>query len=265
MQFPNWLNYALLLTFYGVIMAPRNEELAALYELLEEMTLAEDKKLASLPSEWLKRIENWLMISFVITILVFLCFAGWYRYGPGAPVVKMIGVLHVTNGILIVISLLYFATISIGLYQFIRQHRRKSFALILRRLESDLLDDAQFLGRLAEFDKITLEYGLLQYKHRWSTVDGRVSLLVGDIRKIGIFPAFAAAATSVTILAKQDSSFMLWTPLILACCFYLIAFYATGRRERPDQVIALLELVIRHAKEHDLARERQSSVAQTTQ
>ncbi|CEE23324.1 hypothetical protein XACJM35_2420001 [Xanthomonas citri pv. citri] len=58
---------------------------------------------------------------------------------------------------------------------------------------------------------------------------------------------------------------MLWTPLILACCFYLIAFYATGRRERPDQVIALLELVIRHAKEHDLARERQSRVAQTTQ
>ncbi|CEH37824.1 hypothetical protein XACLG97_10320002 [Xanthomonas citri pv. citri] len=43
MQFSNWLNYALLLTFYGVIMAPRNEELAALYELLEEMTLAEDK------------------------------------------------------------------------------------------------------------------------------------------------------------------------------------------------------------------------------
>lgn len=52
----------------------------------------------------------------------------------------------------------------------------------------------------------------------------------------------------VTILAKQDSSFMLWAPLILACCFYLIAFYATGRRERPDQVIALLELVIRHER-----------------
>lgn len=33
----NWLNYALLLTFYGVTMAPRTEELAALYELLEEM------------------------------------------------------------------------------------------------------------------------------------------------------------------------------------------------------------------------------------
>ncbi|WP_407315462.1 hypothetical protein [Pseudomonas sp. nanlin1] len=260
MQFPNWLNYALLLTFYGVTMAPRTEELAALYELLEEMTLAEDKKISSLSSEWLKKIENWLMISFLITILVFLCFAAWYRYGPDAPVVKMIGAMQVTNWVLLLIALLYFGTLSIGFYQFFRQHRRKSSALILKRLESDLLDDAQFLGRLAEFDKITLEYGLLQYKHRWSTVDGRVSLLVGDIRKIGIFPAFAAAAISVTILAKQDSSFMLWAPLILACCFYLIAFYATGRRERPDQVIALLELIIRQGKEHDLAVKPQSSI-----
>ncbi|WP_253956544.1 hypothetical protein [Xanthomonas vasicola] len=246
------MNYALLLTFYGVIMAPRNEELAALYELLEEMTLAEDKHFSSLSSEWLNKIEKWLMISFLITILVFLCFAAWYRYGPDAPVVQMIGAMQVSNWVLLLIALLYFGTLSIGFYQFFRQHRRKSSALILKRLESDLLDDAQFLGRLAEFDKITLEYGLLQYKHRWSTVDGRVSLLVGDIRKIGIFPAFAAAAISVTILAKQDSSFMLWAPLILACCFYLIAFYATGRRERPDQVIALLELVTRHAKQHDL-------------
>ncbi|WIX25420.1 hypothetical protein PUV44_24045 [Xanthomonas arboricola pv. corylina] len=39
----NWLNNALFLTFYGVTRAPRNEELAALYDLLEEMTLAEDK------------------------------------------------------------------------------------------------------------------------------------------------------------------------------------------------------------------------------
>ncbi|AZU14339.1 hypothetical protein AC611_16985 [Xanthomonas phaseoli pv. phaseoli] len=260
MQFLNWLNYALLLTFYGVTMAPRNEELAALYELLEEMTLAEDKKFSSLSSEWLKKIENWLMISFLITILVILGFAALYRYGPDAPVVNMIGAMQVANWVLLFIALLYFVTLSIGFYQFFRQHRRKSFALILRRLESDLLDDAQFLGRLDEFDKTTLEYGLLQYKHRWSTVDGRVSLLVGDIRKIGIFPAFAAAAISATILAKQDSSFMLWAPLILACCFYLIAFYATGRRERPDQVIALLELVIRHAKEHNLTVKPQSII-----
>ncbi|WP_219812151.1 hypothetical protein [Pseudomonas syringae] len=71
-------------------MAPRNEELAALYELPEEMTLAEGKTFSSFSSEWLKKIENWLMISFLITILVILCFAAWYRYGPDAPVVKMI-------------------------------------------------------------------------------------------------------------------------------------------------------------------------------
>ncbi|KCX01666.1 hypothetical protein DK27_04115 [Xanthomonas arboricola pv. pruni] len=248
-----------MLTFYGVSMAPLNEEVAALYKLLEEMTLAEDKNFASLPSKWLKKIENWLMISFLITILVILFFAAWYRYGPDAPVVKMIGAIQVTNWVLLFISLLYFVTLSIGLYQLFRQHRRKSFALILRRLERDLLDDAQFIGRLAEFDKITLEYGLLQYKHRWSTVDGRVSLLVGDIRKIGIFPAFAAAAISVTILAKQGSSFMLWAPLILTCCFYLLAFYAIGRRERPDQVIALIELAIRYVKQHDLEINAQSN------
>ncbi|MCD5973686.1 hypothetical protein [Pseudomonas quasicaspiana] len=90
--------------------------------------------------------------------------------------------------------------------------------------------------------------------------DSMFCSVVGDIRKIDIFPAFAAVAISVTILAKQDSIFMLWAPLILACCFYLISFYATGRRERPDQLIALLELVIRHAKEHDLTVKPQSSI-----
>lgn len=69
------------------------------------------------------------MISFLITILVILCFAAWYRYGPDAPVVKMIGAMQVTNWVLLFIALLYFVTLSIGLYQFFRQHRRKSFLI----------------------------------------------------------------------------------------------------------------------------------------
>ncbi|QNM61124.1 hypothetical protein XHV734_2344 [Xanthomonas hortorum pv. vitians] len=39
------------------------------------MTLAEGKTFSSFSSEWLKKIEDWLMISFLITILVILCFA----------------------------------------------------------------------------------------------------------------------------------------------------------------------------------------------
>ncbi|WP_235857404.1 hypothetical protein [Xanthomonas cissicola] len=110
------------------------------------------------------------------------------------------------------------------------------------------MDDAQFLVRLAEFDKITLEYGLLHYKHRWSTVDGRVSLLVGDIRKIGIFPAFAAAATSCHYPSQARQYFHAVGALDPGLLFLSDRFYATGRRERPDQVIALLELVIRHER-----------------
>lgn len=71
----------------------------------------------------------------------------------------------------------------------------------------------------------------------------------GDVRKLGLFPALAAASLSATTLLKEDSTFFLWAPVILACCFYLIAFHAFSQRERPEQVIALLEYAVQYADE----------------
>jgi hypothetical protein len=95
-----------------------------------------------------------------------------------------------------------------------------------------------------------MEYGLIQYRHHCGISDGRVAMLAGDIRKIGLFPALTAAAMSAAALLKEGGSNpFLWAPLILACCFYLVGFVLTNQRERASQVVALLEYAVNHTDE----------------
>ena len=103
--------------------------------------------------------------------------------------------------------------------------------------------------RLQSFNRATLEYAQLQYRHSWTSFDKRVSILAGDLRKIGLFPALAAIAMSAGTLLGENSNVYLCVPLILAGSFYLIAFFALAQRERSDQVIALLEYAVSHT--HD--------------
>lgn len=49
-------------------------------------------------------------------------------------------------------------------------------------------------------------------------------------------------------LLKNDGNIYLWMPLILAACFYLMVFHAQSRRERPQQVVELLDYAVRHAE-----------------
>jgi hypothetical protein len=63
---------------------------------------------------------------------------------------------------------------------------------MLSALKKDLHLDEKFITRLLRFDKETLAYGLLQYRYRWSFAEGRIVLISGELRKLGIFPALAA-------------------------------------------------------------------------
>jgi hypothetical protein len=138
-------------------------------------------------------------------------------------------------------------TSAIDLYRMIRRERKTPFAAVLASFKNDLDSDADFLARLWAFDKPTLAYAFVQYSHRWNVLDGRQAVIAGDIRKLGLFPALAAAAMSAATLLKEDSMFVLWAPLILACCFYVIASWIVPLRERPAQVVALLKYAIEHA------------------
>ncbi len=226
----------------------QHEKIDALFQLLKEMTLYVRKNAVSTFSRWMERIEKVLMIVFATTLIALVIAAVWYRPESGKPVH---GVPEPVNAIYLLgmfSAVLYLITATIDLAGLLWRSRREHFAAILRPLEKDLFGDASFVARLSVFDKPILEYGLVQYRHCCGISDGRVAMLAGDIRKIGLFPALMAAALSAAALLKEGGSNpFLWAPLILACCFYLVGFVVNGQRERASQVIALLEYAVSYA------------------
>src|SRR5687768_8169372 len=113
--------------------------------------------------------------------------------------------------------------------------------------------DAKFITQLLTFDKATLAYGLLKYRHRWLSSEGRAAAFVGDLRKVGLLPALTAPAAlliSAATLLKDHSSPFLWRGLVITVAIFviynLIAFAVFLSRERPQQVIQLLEYAIQH-------------------
>ncbi|WP_159915772.1 hypothetical protein [Pantoea sp. 18069] len=222
-----------------------SEKLNALFQLLEEMTRPRASIKTFTPGKIAQCLEKWSMYGFLGTIVVFLVMIAWQRYGTTSP-----GFRHILLGVYLLhlaLSLTYLITVTVGSLSILWRHRKKPFAAMLAALKRDLQQDADTLKELWTFDKATLAYGLLQYRHRWSSFDGRIAMISGDVRKLGLFPALAAVSISAATLLKEDSNLYLWAPVILAACFYLVAFVAHASRERPQQVIELLEYAIQHA------------------
>src|SRR5690348_404096 len=227
---------------------PQREKLDALFCLLREMTLCVRRAAADTFTRWMERIEKTLMIAFITTMTAFVIVVVWYRLASGE---SFHGVRGSINAIYLISTLwaaLYLLTAIIYIASMLWRHRHERFAAILRPLEKDLAGDVDFLAQLRDFDKPTLTYGLVQYRHHYLASDGRVAMLAGDIRKIGLFPALMAVAVAAAALLKESGSNpFLWAPLVLACCFYLVSVIVVGQRERASQVIALLEYAIGHA------------------
>lgn len=227
---------------------PKREKLDALFRLLKEMTLCVRKVTTDPFTRWMEQIEKMLMTAFVVTMTLLVIVVVWYRLTSSPP---FHGVHESINAIYLIGMLwaaLYLLAAIIYIASMLWRHRHERFAAILKPLEKDLTGDVDFLARLQDFDKPTLTYGLVQYRHHYAASDGRIAMLAGDIRKIGLFPALMAAAVAAAALLKESSSNpFLWAPLVLACCFYSVSVIVTGQRERASQVIALLEYAINDA------------------
>ena len=91
--------------------------------------------------------------------------------------------------------------------------------------------DAELITQLLTFDKATLVYGLLQYRFRWLSFQDRSAALIGDFRKLGIFPALVALVISAPEFLK-DSNPLLWSLLALVAILYIVAFDAALSRQR---------------------------------
>lgn len=144
------------------------------------------------------------------------------------------------------LALAFFLSILFDAGQVLWRGRKRRFVWLLAFTHLDLRADADYVSRLRTYDKSTLEYALLQYRYRVELQDGCVSMLAGELRKIGFFPALAASAVAASTMLKNGSLTLLWGAVILAAGFSCMALFAQVQRERPQQVINLLEFAIDH-------------------
>lgn len=221
------------------------ERLNVLFSLLEEMTQSKisDPKLA--PSLIVQRLEKYPLIGSLPTALVFLVLVAWQRLGTTPP--GFHDVLLVVYLLLVLLPFVSLVTVSASSFYVMWRHRKQPYSPMWITLENDLHRDAKWITQLLTFDKSTLDYGLLQYRHHWSSLEGRAAVLAGDLRKLGLFPAWAALSMAAATLRTEDGNLFVWSPMIAAAIFYLVAFVAFLSRERPQQVIQLLEYAIQHA------------------
>lgn len=227
-----------------------DENLNKLFLLLKEMTLQAKKADSPFsPSRTVQRIESGLLIGFAATMLVLVAVVARYQLPSQPPPHGLPGSVAAIYLFGMLLATLYVAAVTVNGVRIVWRYRHERFPAILGALESDLKVDAAFLAQLWAFDKPTLEYSLVQYRNQWERLDKRLASLTGDIRRIGLFPALTAAAMTAAPLMKDGSSLPFWGPLIIACCFYVLAFIAVNQRARPEQVITLLEYAVTYAGE----------------
>jgi hypothetical protein len=189
---------------------------------------------------YIQRAEEYSKRGFLFTTFVFLVLVAWQHYGTMPPGFYVLLAVCVLLQLFVLVHLMTFVATTWHL-------RKQHSSTMLTALKNDLHHDAKFITELWTFDKATLAYGLLQYRHRWSFLEGRVAVIAGELRKLGLFPALAAVSLSAATLLKEDSNLFLWVPVIAAACIYLVALDALVSLERPQQVIQLLEYAIQHA------------------
>lgn len=218
-----------------------------LFTLLNEMTLAKHGENAFSPPKNFQTIEKVLIITYTLSLLILVSAAIYVReFIETTEATQAILYLYLFN---LSISIAYLITITSGLIVIFWKQRKAPHSAIMYRLSFDMQGDAEFLKKLYSFDKHILEYGLIQYRQSWGISENRVSLLAGNLRNLGLFPALAAASIAASKLIEEGSSLPLWLPIILAAVFSIMGAYALGQRERPQQVIELLEYAVQHSKE----------------
>lgn len=144
----------------------------------------------------------------------------------------------------IVPAMAYFLLFFYDAGKMLLEQRRNPWGTIYKQFQADMVFDAAYIEQLKAFPKDMLKYALVQYRHRWSRVDGRVMLLSGDVKKLGLFPGLLAILVATPKLWEGPWSTWIWPAVAMAGGFYLIAFLVIASGERRAQVFDLLEYAI---------------------
>lgn len=215
------------------------ERLNKLFSLLEKMTKSKitNPKLA-LPL-YIQRAEKHSKRGFLFTAFMFLVLAAWQHYGTMRPGFYVLFAVYVLLQLFVLVHVMTFVATTWHL-------RKQHSSTMLIAVKSDLHHDMGFITELWKFDKTTLAYGLIQYRHRWSSFERRLALLN---RKPGLFAVVAIliSLSAALLLEEKDSHLLYWGLGLAAVILYAAKFEAFVSLERPQQVIQLLEYAIQHA------------------
>ncbi|WP_152246754.1 hypothetical protein [Xanthomonas sp. LMG 12462] len=237
-------------------MAFPEESLNQLSQLLERMTRPDDRpRHVPKGSRTKKRTELGFIIAVVVnTVLAIVSIAVDRRYPGILPVQLSYAWLLLP----VIPAVGFFAMFFYDMGRMFLEEKRNPWGTIFKQFQTDMLHDAPYIQELKAFPKPMLEYALLQYRHRWSRVDGRAMLLSGDIRKLGLFPGLLAIIVGISKLLENASLPWIWQVASLVGAFQFLAFFVGATGERRAQVIELLEHAIAHAE--PMPSESQASV-----
>ena len=231
--------------------------LTEIAKVLAEMTRASRQKRASASIE---RIGYGLSLAFLIVELaglgILIAVLLLYKSLSAATVVNL--ARFVGYGMSVAAILAMFG-ILLSSVPFISRLRKDPFFALLELIHVDMTLYAPFVTRLHGFPKSGLEYALLHYVFHRDGLEGRIALLSGELKKIGLFPALLAVAIGAQKVIGESTNPWLWMPVILAGCFYFMAFASSDKPEKMTQVVKLLEYAITQYPDGEVSTSATSS------
>ncbi|WP_139051295.1 hypothetical protein [Xanthomonas cannabis] len=225
------------------------QQLDSIFFIFKEMT--EDKRPlyeASTP-KLLARIESTSLKFFIFSLLLLIAFSALSNAFSAIKEHKDF-VFLILSAPMGISWFTYILSVVAGVI-FIYFRQRKipgKHSLIMKRIQRDIEEDYGHVVSLKKYPKHLLEYAFMQYKATWNVMNDRTALIVGDLKKLGLMPALAAAALSASRLIKEDANLILWLPVAMATCMYLVAFIAMASRERLHYVTEIISYVISQAE-----------------
>ncbi len=217
--------------------------LAEILGILNELTSEKPLSLPSTTATWPYLLERSLLIAYVgvlvITAASAVVTAATSLQEPAEPYLQS----GFFTGFVLVVAYILSSLVNAVIAN--RRARKDPTPAMLRRMRRDTIQDWKQIQLLRAFPKHLVEYALTQYKWHWDMLEQRVGLFSGDLRRLGLAPALAGSALAAANLIRQEGVVLLWAPIAMACCLYIVVTVLLASRERPRQVVELLSFLIK--------------------